>query len=163
MLIDWVWLGRMGKYLALFYHSWCNWTWKMKSVILFLMENVKLISVDSLKSLIYITRLITVKPWFLSLNGNLSLRDNRLIVVVNNSFSSGCDLYWLYFDLARHSFLTSDGFSVQKWYILLCLTGKSGLSVHPLWKDWISLTRSMTSRVQLKLLSLNSKLSVREN
>ena len=65
----------------------------MKSVILFLMENVKLISVDSLKSLIYITRLITVKPWFLSLNINLSLRDNRLIVVVNNSFSSGCDLY----------------------------------------------------------------------
>ena len=65
----------------------------MKSVVLFLMENVKLISVDSLKSLIYITRLITVKPWFLSLNGNLSLRDNRLIVVVNNLFSSECDLY----------------------------------------------------------------------
>ena len=55
----------------------------MKSVILFLMENVKLISVDSLKSLIYITRLITVKPRFLSLNGNLSLRNNRLIVFVN--------------------------------------------------------------------------------
>ena len=56
---------------------------KRKSVILFLMENVKLISVDSLKSLIYITRLITVKPRFLSLNGNPSLRNNRLIVFVN--------------------------------------------------------------------------------
>ena len=65
----------------------------MKSVILFLMENVKLISVDSLKSLIYITRLITVQPKFLSLNGNLSLRDNRLLVFVNFSFSSGGDLH----------------------------------------------------------------------
>ena len=57
----------------------------MKSVILFLMENVKLISVDSLKSLIYITvqSQITVQPKFLSLNGNLSLRNNRLIVFVN--------------------------------------------------------------------------------
>ena len=61
-------------------------------------------------------------------------------------------LFWLVMD-----------FSLQKWYNLLCLTGKSGLSVHPFWKDWISLTRSMRSRVQLKLLSLNSKLSVREN
>ena len=55
----------------------------MESVILLLMENVKLISVDSLKSWIYITRLITVQPKFLSLNGNLSLRNNRLIVFVN--------------------------------------------------------------------------------
>ena len=29
---------------------------------------------------------------FLSWNGKLSLRDNRLIVFVNFSFSSGCDL-----------------------------------------------------------------------
>ena len=54
-------------------------------------------------------------------------------------------------------------FSVQKWDILLCLTETSGFSVHPFWNDWICLTRSLRSRVQLKLLSLNSKLSVREH
>ena len=59
----------------------CNWTWKMKSFILFLMGNVKL------------KCWVTVQPKFLSLNGNLSLRDNRLLVFVNFSFSSGGDLH----------------------------------------------------------------------
>ena len=54
-------------------------------------------------------------------------------------------------------------FSVQKWNILLCLTETSGFGVHPFWSDWIYLTRSLRSRVQLKLLSLNSELSVREH
>ena len=47
----------------------------------------------ALKGLIFITRSITVQPKFLSLNGNLSLRDIGLIVFVNFSFSSGCDLH----------------------------------------------------------------------
>ena len=47
----------------------------------------------ALKGLIFITTSITVQPKFLSLNGNLSLRDNGLIVFVNFSFSSGCDLH----------------------------------------------------------------------
>ena len=73
-----------------------------------------------LKGLIFITRSITVQPKFLFFNAKLSLRDNRLIVLVNFSFSSGCDLHnrsqntkktkWLYFDLAHHTFLTNDGF-----------------------------------------------------
>ena len=29
-------------YMSHFYHSWCNWTWKMKSVVLFLIGNVRL-------------------------------------------------------------------------------------------------------------------------
>ena len=44
--------------------------------MLFLMRSSSL-SVDYLKSLVYITRLITVQPMFLSLNGNLSLRDKK--------------------------------------------------------------------------------------
>ena len=35
----------------------------------------------------------SVQPKFLFLNAKLSLRDNRLIVIVNFSFSSGCDLH----------------------------------------------------------------------
>ena len=110
-------------------------------------------------------------------NGNLFLHDNWVIVFLNFSFSSGCDLYdrsqncqkelsncisvlhvtlfWLMMDL-----------SVQKWNILLCLIKMSGFSVHPFWNHWICLTRSvrsMRSRVQLKLLSSNSKLTVREH
>ena len=46
----------------------------------------------SLKGLIFITRSITVQPKFLSLNGKLSVRDNRLLVFVNFSLSSECDL-----------------------------------------------------------------------
>ena len=39
----------------------------------------------SLKDLIFIIRLITVQPKFLSLNGKLYVRDNRLFVFVNFS------------------------------------------------------------------------------
>ena len=35
----------------------------------------------------------SVQPKFLFLNAKLSLRDNRLIVFVNFSFSSGCNLH----------------------------------------------------------------------
>ena len=53
------------------------------------------------------------------------MRDNRLIVFVNFSFSNGCDLHdrrqkkkkkkieRLYFGLARHTFITNDGFERQ--------------------------------------------------
>ena len=41
---------------------------------------------------IFITRLITAQPKCHSSNVKLSLSDNRLIVFVNLSFSSGCDL-----------------------------------------------------------------------
>ena len=47
----------------------------------------------SLKDLIFIRRSITVQPKFLSLNGKLYVRDNRLLVFVNFSFSNGCDLH----------------------------------------------------------------------
>ena len=47
-----------------------------------------------LKGLIFITRSITVQPKFLFFfNAKLSLRDNRLVVFVNFSFSSGWDLH----------------------------------------------------------------------
>ena len=52
------------------------------------------------------------------------MRDNRLIVFVNFSFSNGCDLHdrrqkkkktkRLYFGLARHTFITNDGFEHLK-------------------------------------------------
>ena len=75
------------------------------------------------KGLIFITRSITVQPKFLFFNAKLSLRDNRLSVFVNFSFSSGCDLHdwrqnylkktkWLYFGLARHTFITNDGYKI---------------------------------------------------
>ena len=47
----------------------------------------------SLKDLIFLTRSITVQIKFISLNGKLYVRDNRLLVFVNFSFSSGCDLH----------------------------------------------------------------------
>ena len=76
-----------------------------------------------LKGLIFITRSITVQPKFLFFNAKLSLRDNRIIAFVNFSFSSGCDLHdwrqnylkktkWLYFGLARHTFITNDGYKI---------------------------------------------------
>ena len=76
-----------------------------------------------LKGVIFITRSITVQPKFLFFNAKLSLRDNRLSVFVNFSFSSGCDLHdwrqnylkktkWLYFGLARHTFITNDGYKI---------------------------------------------------
>ena len=46
-----------------------------------------------LKGLIFTSTSITVYPKFLSLNAKLSLRDNRLIVFITFSFSSGCDLH----------------------------------------------------------------------
>ena len=51
------------------------------------------------------------------------MRDNPLIVFVNFSFSNGCDLHdrrqkkktkRLYFGLARHTFITNDGFEHLK-------------------------------------------------
>ena len=47
----------------------------------------------SLKDLIFIIRSITVQPKFLSLNGKLYVRDNRLLVSLNFPLSSGCDLH----------------------------------------------------------------------
>ena len=47
----------------------------------------------SLKDLIFITRSVTVQPKFLSLNGKLYVRDNRLLVSLNFPLSSGCDLH----------------------------------------------------------------------
>ena len=72
-----------------------------------------------LKGLIFITR--SILSFFF--NAKLSLRDNGLIVFVNFSFSSGCDLHdwrqnylkktkWLYFGLARHTFITNDGYKI---------------------------------------------------
>ena len=68
----------------------------MKSVILFysfLNRERQVYVLTSLKDLIFITISITVQLKFLSLNGKLYVRDNRLIVFVNFSFSSGCDLH----------------------------------------------------------------------
>ena len=106
-----------------FYHSWCNWTWKMKSVILFLNGECQALVFAPLKGFIFITRSITVQPKSLFFNAKLSLRDNGPIVFVNFSFSSGCDLHdwrqnylkktkWLYFGLARHTFITNDGYKI---------------------------------------------------
>ena len=47
----------------------------------------------SLKDLIFIIRSITVQPKFLSLNGKLYVRDNRLLVSLNFPLSSGRDLH----------------------------------------------------------------------
>ena len=115
-----------------------------------------------------------VQPKFLFFNAKLSLRDNRLIVFVNFSFSSGCDLHNRSQNTKKKpsdciliwhitlSWLMMD-FSIQKWNILLCLTETPGFSVHPFWAGWICITRSIRSSVLLKLRSLNSKLSVHEN
>ena len=68
----------------------------MKSVILFysfLNRERQAYVLISLKDLIFITRSITVQLKFLSLNGKLYVRDNRLLVFVNFSFSCGCDLH----------------------------------------------------------------------
>ena len=106
-----------------FHHSGCNWTWKMKSFILFFNKKCQALVYTPLKGLIFITRSITVQPKFLFFKAKLSLRDNRLSVFVNFSFSSGCDLHdwrqnylkktkWLYFGLARHTFITNDGYKI---------------------------------------------------
>ena len=47
----------------------------------------------SLKDLIFIIRSITVQPKFLSLNGKLYVRDNRLLVSLNFPLSSRRDLH----------------------------------------------------------------------
>ena len=68
----------------------------MKSVILFysvLNRERQAYVLISLIDLIFITRSITVQLKFLSLNGKLYVRDNRLLVLVNFSFSCGCDLH----------------------------------------------------------------------
>ena len=68
----------------------------MKSVILFysfLNRERQAYTFISLKDLIFITRSITVQLKFFSLNGKLYVRDNRLLVFVNFSFSNGCDLH----------------------------------------------------------------------
>ena len=68
----------------------------MKSVLLFysfLNRERQVHVLTSLKDLIFITRSITVQPKFLSLNGKLYVRDIRLLVFVNFSFSNGCDLH----------------------------------------------------------------------
>ena len=60
----------------------------MKSVLLFysfLNRERQVHVLTSLKDLIFITRSITVQPKFLSLNGKLYVRDNRLLVFVNFS------------------------------------------------------------------------------
>ena len=61
----------------------------MKSVISF----IQALLFTPLKGLIFIKRLITVQPKFLSLNSKLSLRDNEFIVFVKFSLSSGSDLH----------------------------------------------------------------------
>ena len=68
----------------------------MKSVILFysvLNRERQAYVLISLIDLIFITRSITVQLKFLSLNGKLYVRDNRLLEFVNFSFSCGCDLH----------------------------------------------------------------------
>ena len=68
----------------------------MKIVILFysvLNRERQAYVLISLIDLIFITRSITVQLKFLSLNGKLYVRDNRLLVFVNFSFSCGCDLH----------------------------------------------------------------------
>ena len=60
----------------------------MKSVLLFysfLNRERQAHVLTSLKDLIFIIRSITVQPKFLSLNGKLHVRDNRLLVFVNFS------------------------------------------------------------------------------
>ena len=60
----------------------------MKSVLLFysfLNRERQVHVLTSLKDLIFITRSITVQLKFLSLNGKLYVRDNRLLVFVNFS------------------------------------------------------------------------------
>ena len=51
-----------------FHHSWCNWTWKMKSFILFFNKKCQALVYTPLKGLIFITRSITVQPKFLFFN-----------------------------------------------------------------------------------------------
>ena len=72
----------------------------MKSVVLFysfLNRERQAYVLTSLKDFIFIrsifTRSITIQLKFLSLNGKLYVRDNRLLVFVNFSFSNGCDLH----------------------------------------------------------------------
>ena len=68
----------------------------MKSVLLFYSfsnRERQAYVLTSLKDLIFPTKSITVQLKFLSLNGKLYVRDNRLLVFVNFSFSSGYDLH----------------------------------------------------------------------
>ena len=139
MLTDRIWWGQRGKYLAQgheertslrsyhsinkytvfrfrtshFYHSWCYWTWEMKSVILFSTGNVRL------------QCLPLWKVWFLSQDRpqyNLSLFFLTLsyLCVIMDSLSSGT-FHFLAGVICmieaktikktkwRHTFVTSDG------------------------------------------------------
>ena len=64
---------------------------KCSSLLFFLNRERQVYVLTSSKDLIFNTRSITVQPKFLSLNGKLYVRDNR--VFVNFSLSSGYDLH----------------------------------------------------------------------
>ena len=66
---------------------------KCSSLLFFLNRERQVYVLTSLKDLIFNTRSITVQPKFLSLNGKLYVRDNRIPVFVNFSLSSGYDLH----------------------------------------------------------------------
>ena len=68
----------------------------MKSVVLFysfLNRESQAYVLTSLKDFIFITRSFTIQLKFLSLNGKLYVRDNRLLVFLNFPLSSGWDLH----------------------------------------------------------------------
>ena len=66
---------------------------KCSSLLFFLNRERQVYVLTSLKDLIFNTRSITVQPKFLSLNGKLYVRDDRIPVFVNFSLSSGYDLH----------------------------------------------------------------------
>ena len=146
-----------------------NLSFQDENIFLFLTGNVRLQCSSPWNGWIFISRSITVQLELLFWNGKLSVRDNRNIVFVNTTFHSGCDLHdenrnknwWIYFGLARQTFITNDAFALPKWNILLCFTGNFMRQCSSLWNGWILKTRSTTEK--LKLHSLNGKLSVRDS
>ena len=66
---------------------------KCSSLLFFLNRERQVYVLTSLKDLIFNTRSITVQLKFLSLNGKLYVRDNRIPVFVNFSLSSWYDLH----------------------------------------------------------------------
>ena len=82
----------------------------MKCIILFLNGECQALVFAPLKGLIFITRSITVQPKSLFFNAKLCLCDNGLIVMIEAKTTKKTK--WLYFGLARHTFVTSDGYKI---------------------------------------------------
>ena len=103
-----------------FYHSWCNWTWKMKCYSCFKRKCQALVFIP-LKGLIFNKlSFLFCFVFFLTLSclyviiESLSLWTFHFLagVICMIEDKTTKKTKWLYFGLARHTFMTNDGYKI---------------------------------------------------